>query len=234
MKALLAFFIFLPSMVFCQSIGRQVIASTGTISGGTISSSTVGPSILFTTSTADTLLLTQGFQQPAGNNLLVEIIILPATCFSPSSGSVELLISGCTGSYEVLWENQTSETLIEDLPEGTYSFSIQSGGCAYSGEAVVGFSNDCGDVIPNVITLNNDGANETWIVPELYLTDNATNTVEIFNRWGQSVWSSENYNNMEIVWVGNNKDGQQLSAGTYFYKITLPSETKTGYIELFK
>ena len=161
MKALLACLICLPSLLFCQSLERQVIGSTGTISGSIISSSTVGPSILFTSSLADTLLLTQGFQQPAENNLLVELIITSASCAFPQSGSVEFLISGCPGPYIIAWENQSSESLVENLSQGSYTFSISSDQCTFTGNAIVGSSNDCEDIIPTVVTLNNDGVNET-------------------------------------------------------------------------
>ena len=234
MKALLACLICLPSLLFCQSLERQVIGSTGTISGSIISSSTVGPSILFTSSLADTLLLTQGFQQPAENSLLVELIITSASCAFPQSGSVEFLISGCPGPYIIAWENQSSESLVENLSQGSYTFSISSDQCTFTGNAIVGSSNDCEDIIPTVVTLNNDGVNETWIVPELSLHQNAENKVSILNRWAQVVWEGTNYDNTNTVWRGDNMRGVLLPAGTYFYRIQSNSEEKTGYIELLR
>ena len=234
MKALLACLICLPNLLFCQSLERQVIGSTGTISGSIISSSTVGPSILFTSSLADTLLLTQGFQQPAENSLLVELIITSASCAFPQSGSVEFLISGCPGPYIIAWENQSSESLVENLSQGSYTFSISSDQCTFTGNAIVGSSNDCEDIIPTVVTLNNDGVNETWIVPELSLHQNAENKVSILNRWAQVVWEGTNYDNTNTVWRGDNMRGVLLPAGTYFYRIQSNSEEKTGYIELLR
>ena len=234
MKALLACLICLPNLLFCQSLERQVIGSTGTISGSIISSSTVGPSILFTSSLADTLLLTQGFQQPAENSLLVELIITSASCAFPQSGSVEFLISGCPGPYIIAWENQSSESLVENLSQGSYNFSISSDQCTFTGNAIVGSSNDCEDIIPTVVTLNNDGVNETWIVPELSLHQNAENKVSILNRWAQVVWEGTNYDNTNTVWRGDNMRGVLLPAGTYFYRIQSNSEEKTGYIELLR
>ena len=234
MKALLACLICLPNLLFCQSLERQVIGSTGTISGSIISSSTVGPSILFTSSLADTLLLTQGFQQPAENSLLVELIITSASCAFPQSGSVEFLISGCPGPYIIAWENQSSESLVENLSQGSYTFSISSDQCTFTGNAIVGSSDDCDDIIPTVVTLNNDGVNETWIVPELSLHQNAENKVSILNRWAQVVWEGTNYDNTNTVWRGDNMRGVLLPAGTYFYRIQSNSEEKTGYIELLR
>ena len=234
MKVILICFICLPSLLFCQSLERQVISSTGTTSGSIISSSTVGPSILFTSSLADTLLLTQGFQQPVENNLLVELIITPASCAFLQSGSVEFLISGCPGPYAIVWENQSSESLVENLSQGSYFFSISSDQCTFTGEAIIGSADDCEGIIPNVITLNNDGVNETWIVPELSLHQNAENKVSILNRWAQVVWEGNNYDNINTVWMGDNMRGELLPAGTYFYRIQSNSEEKTGYIELFR
>jgi len=234
MKVLLVCFICLPSLLFCQSLERQVISSTGTTSGNVISSSTVGPSILFTSGLADTLLLTQGFQQPAENNLIVELIITPASCAFLQSGSVEFLISGCPGPYVIVWENQSSESLVETLSQGSYFFSISSDQCTFTGEAIIGSADDCEGIIPNVITLNNDGVNETWIVPALSLPQNAENNVSILNRWAQIVWEGKDYDNINTVWMGDNMRGELLPAGTYFYRIQSNSEEKTGYIELFR
>lgn len=63
-------------------------------------------------------------------------------------------------------------------------------------------------------TPNNDGTNDTWIVPCLAMFDN---NVEVYNRWGQLVYARENYDGS---WDGKN-NGQDLAAATYYYVITV-------------
>jgi gliding motility-associated-like protein len=89
--------------------------------------------------------------------------------------------------------------------------------------------------IPNVITVNGDGVNDTWEIENLSHYNNAI--VEIFNRWGAVVWKSNGYSRQ---WDGSNYNSNEaLPAGTYFYIIRLNKTDKadqfdsyTGYIQL--
>src|SRR5690606_1612391 len=62
--------------------------------------------------------------------------------------------------------------------------------------------------IPNVITPNSDGQNDTWVINGLY---RGGSSVKVFNRWGNLVFSSANYAN---TWRGGG-----LPDGTYFYEV---------------
>ena len=81
----------------------------------------------------------------------------------------------------------------------------------------------------NVFTPNNDEVND-----ELVFSSNCNmdGTVLIYNRWGQTVYES---NDLLQMWDGRAKSGKIVNAGTYFYKIEVRSklgekETKTGFI----
>ena len=76
--------------------------------------------------------------------------------------------------------------------------------------------------IPNGITPNGDGYNDTWIL------DNCTNCkVNIYNRWGNKIYTSDNYDNS---WDGDNNP-----SGAYFYVIELQDGTKfTGDVNIMK
>ena len=65
--------------------------------------------------------------------------------------------------------------------------------------------------IPNVLTPNNDGFNDTWYIKNLHLFPN--NDVTIVSRWGDVVYKSSNY---QIDWEGRFSGGL-LPAGTYYY-----------------
>lgn len=67
--------------------------------------------------------------------------------------------------------------------------------------------------IPNTFTPNGDGINDTWDIK--YLDYYPKSTVNIFNRWGQKLFSSIGY---PIPWDGT-FNGSVLPAGTYYYII---------------
>ena len=66
-----------------------------------------------------------------------------------------------------------------------------------------------------VVSPNNDGVNDTWTIININLFPDTT--VKIFNRWGNEVFSSDNYNN---DWGGTNgNSGSLLPSGSYYYQI---------------
>jgi gliding motility-associated-like protein len=58
--------------------------------------------------------------------------------------------------------------------------------------------------------------------------------VSLFNRWGDVVFETEDYNNKDRVFRGLNKNGDELPTDNYFYKIEFQGgrPTATGYISL--
>ncbi len=82
--------------------------------------------------------------------------------------------------------------------------------------------------VPNAFTPNGDGINDTWNIK--FADSNCT--VNIFNRWGQTVFSSIGYG---IPWDGNYR-GTPLPAGTYYYIINFDSGVKVlaGYVAIIR
>ncbi|MDN3582609.1 PKD domain-containing protein [Mucilaginibacter flavus] len=76
-------------------------------------------------------------------------------------------------------------------------------------------------VIPNAFSPNGDGQNDTWDIK--YLNQYPNNTVEIFNRYGEKVFTSVGYT---APWDGRYK-GANLPEGTYYYIITPKNGRKT-------
>ncbi|MGY6742364.1 MAG: DUF7507 domain-containing protein, partial [Cecembia sp.] len=64
--------------------------------------------------------------------------------------------------------------------------------------------------IPNVITPNNDGKNDVFIIRGI--NKFVSNKIVIFNRWGDHVFEAQNYQ--------NNWNAEGLIDGTYFYVFT--------------
>lgn len=106
---------------------------------------------------------------------------------------------------------------------GVYSLTITNQfGCAATNSIEVE-RNTC--FIPNVITPNNDGTNESFD-----LTGFGVDKLEIYSRWGRKVYEKNNYND---EWHGQNMSGGILPDSTYYYIIKLNTEeTKTGWIFL--
>jgi gliding motility-associated-like protein len=70
---------------------------------------------------------------------------------------------------------------------------------------------------PNIITPNEDGINDSFIIPCLFGESFPGNKLVIFNEWGNEVFSASNYNN---DWKGL-YNGSPLPGGTYFYVLDL-------------
>lgn len=87
--------------------------------------------------------------------------------------------------------------------------------------------------LPNAITpRTQDGFNDTWWIP---MAETNTIFVEIYNRWGQKVWSVNGYDNAN-GWDGTNDGGEALPDATYYYVIDLNdgSDILTGDITILK
>jgi gliding motility-associated-like protein len=83
--------------------------------------------------------------------------------------------------------------------------------------------------VPNVFTPNGDGVNDALVIPCLQNFPNST--ITIFNRWGDEVFSTNNYQNN---WEGT-YNGGFLPDGTYFYILQVnsnPVQNVQGFVEL--
>ncbi|HMJ67928.1 MAG TPA: choice-of-anchor tandem repeat GloVer-containing protein [Cyclobacteriaceae bacterium] len=88
-------------------------------------------------------------------------------------------------------------------------------------------------VVYNAVSPNGDNKNDYLLLEYIDLIPaTAKNQVRIYNRWGDEVFKVDDYNNRDRVFKGDNKNGNKLPSGTYFYKISFEKETLTGYLEL--
>jgi gliding motility-associated-like protein/uncharacterized repeat protein (TIGR01451 family) len=77
-------------------------------------------------------------------------------------------------------------------------------------------------IIPNIITPNNDGNNDTFKIKGM--ENYPGSQVLVFNRWGNEVYRSNDYR--------NDWDGSQLNEGTYYYIIS--RKEQSGNPTVFK
>ena len=76
-----------------------------------------------------------------------------------------------------------------------------------------------GIVIPKGFSPNGDGINDTWVIENI--TSFSRNNIKVFNRWGQKVFETNNYQNN---WDGHATKGggsKRLAVGAYQYVIEL-------------
>ena len=69
-------------------------------------------------------------------------------------------------------------------------------------------------MVPSGFSPNGDGYNDVWFIPAAQFV---RVDVEVFNRWGEKVYSAKNYKN---DWDGKYK-GKPLGIGTYYYVVTI-------------
>ncbi|MGB0888517.1 MAG: gliding motility-associated C-terminal domain-containing protein [Vicingaceae bacterium] len=82
-------------------------------------------------------------------------------------------------------------------------------------------------IIPNVFTPNNDGLNDFF---KIVYNGNQKYQLNIYNRWGQSLFESNDKNHF---WDGKT-NSKKVPAGSYFYIFSLGSETVKGSLSLFR
>ncbi len=75
-------------------------------------------------------------------------------------------------------------------------------------------------VLPNIITPNDDGKNDTFVVPV------GNSALQVYNRWGKEVFQAESYQNN---W------GKGTINGTYFYEIVTPQGSRCkGWVQVME
>ena len=219
----------LGSSAFAQvSIERFVIGSTGHFSeAGPVSiSATVGEAVVPTFSFAD-IVLTQGFQQPrVGAAMTLDIFLTPfaATCNNSADGFITAEVFNGIPPFQYAWTPGPADgDTLQNLNPGTYSVLV-SDATGAMGQATVELdaetNEDCGLHIFSGITPNNDNHNDFWMIDNIEVY--GSNTVELYNRWGDLVWKTDNYDNLSNYFEGFSNKGTELPEGTYFYIVSVP------------
>jgi gliding motility-associated-like protein len=145
---------------------------------------------------------------------------------------LSLFITPPTVNYEVaeICQGETFSfgTLSLDV-SGIYSDTVQtSNGCDSLNILELSVV-DCEFQISNILTPNDDGQNDTWKVSDV--SKIAGCDVNIYNRWGELVFETNDYNNQ---WAGT-RNNEQLPDGVYFYSIKCSnSDEYTGEINLLR
>ncbi len=113
-----------------------------------------------------------------------------------------------------LWNtNETTPNIVVTKP-GIYYAKVQINGCPSSDTVTV--LNNCYIDVPNAFTPNGDGTND-YFLPRQYLTNGLTDfKMEVYNRWGQVIFTSNNVNC--LGWDGKFNNVPQPE-GVYVFRI---------------
>jgi len=127
----------------------------------------------------------------------------------------------CEGSSYIFGGNELSQS-------GIYQDTIINTGACDTVKTLILTVENCEFIISNVLTPNGDGQNDTWRVSDPTVISGCI--VKIYNRWGQPVYETNDYNN---EW-GGTKNGEDLPDGVYFYSIKCDNKDYTGSINLLR
>lgn len=155
--------------------------------------------------------------QPSNNFVTINGIPVPVIASTPTTLTVLIPEGALTGELTVTVDENsvTSQELftvpppaVEPLPEM---------------------------VVYNAISPNGDGRNDFFRIANIAeLPETRKNNVVITNRWGDVVFSVNDYDNVSRVFTGISSAGQKLPPGVYYYRIDIPGKNKQllGYILL--
>ncbi|WP_299884211.1 gliding motility-associated C-terminal domain-containing protein [uncultured Lacinutrix sp.] len=167
---------------------------------------------------------------------------IPVTSFTPDfdyevcpNATVPIIVTATADNYmesnvTIAWYNegvlvpgQTDLSIDNVLTAGTYTIEVMFNdtGCVSTEDIVIVELETC--VIPQGISPNGDGLNETFDVSS-YDVQN----LKVFNRNGRLVYEKDNYTN---EWHGQSQDGDELPVGTYYYVMNYQgNKTKAAWV----
>jgi len=165
---------------------------------------------------------------------------IPTSCPNTTDGLIKVTATSNFVPLTYQWSNQDTSYFADTLGEGYYSLTITDTlGCILNIDSIYVSANEGFDClfIPNAFSPNGDGYNDTWEIVNIDMFDEVK--IEVFNRWGQSVYlyenTGENYTLPIVQWNGT-YNFIDYEYTTYFYVIDLKNgrEPLTGSVTVKK
>ncbi len=166
---------------------------------------------------------------------------LPST-FTECNGTFIFTANGAE-PIKFDWVSQISAGKSDSVPdlcanEKVSVLATDANGCRSTWEGRMGYPGDGCLIFRPVLTPGQtEGKNDDLFVTCIEAI--ADNSLEIYNRWGQLVYETENYDNDSKVWKGTNSKDQPLPEGVYYYILTYKDSRDTpqqvkGYVNLLR
>jgi gliding motility-associated-like protein len=193
-------------------------------------------------------VITQGFLQPdvvGSLDLSLAPLFQNESCLNKKDGFISLVLNTAPSSaiqFLYVWSPSSvcpsqNCSSIDSLSPGIYSvtvLAINSSSVAIDSVSfnytIAASTEPCLLTVFNGFTPNGDGINDNWVIENI--ENFPDNKVTIFNRWGNKVWDTKDYNNTSNFWNGQTQTGAVLTSGTYFYVIEIDKGIKKGWVEL--
>ncbi len=120
--------------------------------------------------------------------------------------------------------NNTPSYNVPQHAYGSYEIEVTDvNGCRNTIEIEV--EEQCELIFHNVITPNGDGNNDGWVIENFDAS--VTHDLHIYNRWGNEVYSTSNFDNF---WRGVDNSGKELTHGVYYYVLNYNGQAYSGNI----
>lgn len=179
---------------------RQVRWSTGetTFSIKVTESGTYAVEVTSASGCTATDELEVSFAQAPDFSYPVEMV----TCFGE-----QVTLDATTEGATYTWSSGQTTPSITVTSPAIYTVTLQINDCSYERKLIVS-SVEC-PIIPNIITPNEDGKNDAFVVQGV---EPNTLDLEVFNRWGKSMYQRKQYDNS---WPA-----AAMPPGIYYYLLT--------------
>jgi gliding motility-associated-like protein len=174
---------------------------------------------------------------PQPDSLKANLTFGNPSCPDDYDGWAQVIPEGGTEGYSILWAgpgnaNGNTSPVLADLGPGLYRVQIQDANyCELIDTAIlVSDAMTCLN-IPTAFTPNADGYNDWWEIEGIEYYPDAT--VQIFNRWGEQIFYSENYLDQPFDGIYR---GIKLPVDSYHYIIELNNGSPpiTGNVTILK
>jgi gliding motility-associated-like protein len=169
-----------------------------------------------------------------GNHPIINLGKDSSFCVGTSSPITLLAnVGGASGVY--LWNNGSTLPSIPVVEAGEYWCQVTTANNCINSDTVKIFR-DCYLNIPNSFTPNGDGDNDYFFPLNLLSSGLNTFRMDIYNRWGEVVFTTSNINSKG--WDGK-FGGKDQALGVYIYQITAQikndmSRNYTGNVTLLR
>lgn len=166
------------------------------------------------------------------------VVLFAGTSTSIEEGDSTVIDATVSNGGNILWTpdyNMDNDTILNPTvaptePLNYYTvYTTSTDGCSATDSVLILVNTIDVLEINNFLSPNGDFSNDTWTVNKASLISGCP--LAIYNRWGKIVWESTSYQNN---FDGNNKSGNPLPEGTYFYLIKCAQEEYKGSILLMR
>ena len=239
----------IPLIDYCQNEIAVALTATGsgllwytTATGGTGSATAPTPSTTTTGTFNYFVSQTSGGCESVRTPITVIVTPVPSVDAGPDVSIEPGQVANLNGSTNTLnpiirWSpisTLNNPSILNPIAAPTtttqYYFQIEEAGCTSIDSMRVIVISDI--IIPNVFSPNGDGIHDRWIIQGIEGHPNAV--VEIFNRYGQSIFRRTGYN-AGNAWTGQ-QNGKNVPVGVYYYVIQglVNQPNKSGSVTLLR